>query len=422
VFPPNEKIIQGEIITIGNEIISGLVVDTNSGRISRRLNDMGFNISRVTAVGDHPVQIKEALKESLQRVDIVIMTGGLGATHDDITKNVLTEYFGASLVHSSRVEEMVESLFKSRGRTVPSMARSQAEVPDKARLLLNKKGTAPGLMFLENEKRVYALPGVPLEVDHLLEEWIVPDLAPQSENQIGHRIFKTTGIVESALWEKVGPLEPVEKWVQVASLPSHLGVRVRLSAWGKDAREVLEKLDKAEAWFNPKISRYIYGKDNETLEGNLGRVLKENKLTLSVAESCTGGLIGSRLTQVPGSSNYFLEGAITYSNEAKQERLGVPGTLIERHGAVSLEVATAMAEGMRQRAGTDFALSVTGIAGPEGGTPEKPVGLTCIAVSDSETTQCEKFQFHQDRIFNQERAAQAALNLLRLRFLEKGLT
>jgi nicotinamide-nucleotide amidase len=421
VFPQNENITQGEIITVGNEIISGLVVDTNSGRISRRLNDMGFNIARVTAVGDDPAQIKEALKESLERVDLVIMTGGLGSTHDDITKHVLTEYFGARLMYSPEVEKMVENLFKARGRAVPQLARSQAEVPDKARLLLNKKGTAPGLLFQEKGQRVYALPGVPLEVDHLLEEWIVSDLAPQSDHQIGHRILKTTGIVESALWETVGSLEPLEKWAQVASLPSHLGVRVRLSAWGKDVQEVQGKLGKAEAWLRPKISRFVYGMDDQTLEGNLGKILKENRLTLSVAESCTGGLIGSRLTRVPGSSKYFLEGAITYSNESKQARLGVAQALIERHGAVSPEVATAMAEGMRQRAGTDFALSVTGIAGPDGGTSEKPVGLTYIAVADAEKSCCEKFQFHQDRIFNQERAAQAALNLLRLRFLEKGL-
>jgi nicotinamide-nucleotide amidase len=229
-----------------------------------------------------------------------------------------------------------------------------------------------------------------------------------------HRIFKTTGRPESVLWEEIGPVSLFEKYVKVASLPSLLGVRIRFTATGKDLKETTTQLDAAEKLLRQKIDPHIFGVDDETLEGKIGDLLKKKKWTLAVAESCTGGLIGHRLTNVSGSSEYFLEGAVTYSNTAKQIRLGVDPALIEAHGAVSEEVATAMAEGIRQKSGSDFGLAVTGIAGPTGGTPDKPVGLTFIAVTGPQGTRCEKFRFHQDRVRNKERAAQAALNLLRM--------
>lgn len=238
--------------------------------------------------------------------------------------------------------------------------------------------------------------------------------------KVAHRVLKTTGIPESVLWEEVGSVAPFEKHVKVASLPSLLGVRIRFTATGKDLKEATAKLDAAEKLLRQKIDHYIFAVDDETLEGNLGAWLKKTKQTLAVAESCTGGLIGHRLTNVSGSSDYFLEGAVTYSNTAKQSRLGVDPTLIEAHGAVSEPVAKAMAEGIRQKSGCDFGLAVTGIAGPTGGTPEKPVGLTYIAVTGPRGTRCEKFLFHQDRIRNKERAAQAALNLFRLYLLDES--
>lgn len=405
---------QVETLTIGNEIITGLIQDTNSGVITRRLERLGISVTRQVSVGDDAGEITEAVKEALARVDCVILTGGLGATHDDITKRVLSRLFDSKLVTDDKVKRRIDAIFRARGRDTPQTAYLQAEVPEKATILYNKKGTAPGLLFEQGDKRVYALPGVPLEAEHLLETWLVPALEPMGQGKMEHRILKTTGVPESTLWEEIGPVAPFEKFVKVASLPSHLGVRIRFTATGKDSRETADKLDAAEQLLRQKIDHRIFAVDDETLEGNIGDLLKKNQKTLAVAESCTGGLLGHRLTNISGSSDYFLEGAVTYSNEAKQARLGVDAELIEAHGAVSPEVAAAMAEGIRERAASDFGVGVTGIAGPTGGTAHKPVGLTFIAVTGPRGTRCEKFIFSQDRIRNKERAAQAALNLLRL--------
>ncbi len=403
-----------EILIIGNEIISGLVPDTNSGVITRRLERLGIPVTRHVAVGDEEGEITDAVQQALARVDCVILTGGLGATHDDITKRVLSRMFDSALVTDEKVKRQIEKLFRARGRETPQTAYLQAEVPEKATVLYNAKGTAPGLLFEKEGRRVYCLPGVPLEVEHLLETYIVPHLEPMGTVKMQHRILKTTGVPESTLWEEIGLVAPLEEHVKVASLPSDLGVRIRFTATGKDWQETAAKLDAAEKLLRQKIDHHIFAVDDETLEGRIGNLLKESQQTLAVAESCTGGLIAHRLTNVPGSSDYFLEGAVTYSNEAKQARLGVDLSLIEAHGAVSPEVATAMAEGIRQQAGSDFGLSVTGIAGPTGGTAHKPVGLTFIAVSGPQGTRCERFLLLQDRVRNQQRAAQAALNLLRL--------
>ena len=403
-----------EILTIGNEIITGLVEDTNSGVITRRLETLGIPVKRHVSVGDDEEEIIDALIQALERVDCVILTGGLGPTHDDITKQVLSRLFDSGLVTDDEVKRRIDIIFQSRGRETPQAAYTQAEVPEKATILHNTQGTAPGLLFEKDGKRIYSLPGVPLEAEHLLETYIVPHLESLGTIKVEHRILKTTGIPESVLWEEVGPVSPFEKYVKVASLPSLLGVRIRFTATGSDWKATTAQLDAAEKLLRQKIDHHIFAVDDETLEGNLGERLNKTKQTLAVAESCTGGLIGHRLTNVSGSSNYFLEGAVTYSNEAKQSRLGVDPALIEAHGAVSEEVAKAMAEGIRQKSGSDFGLAVTGIAGPSGGSPDKPVGLTFIAVTGPQGIRCELFRFHQDRVRNKERAAQAALNLLRL--------
>ena len=409
-----------EILTIGNEIITGLIADTNSGVITRRLETLGIPVKRHVSVGDDEQEMIDALTQALERVDCVILTGGLGPTHDDITKQVLCRFFDSGLVMDADVKRRIDIIFQSRGRETPQAAYTQAEVPEKATILHNTLGTAPGLLFEKNDKRVYSLPGVPLEAEHLLETYIVPHLEKLGSHKVEHRILKTTGIPESVLWEEIGPVSPFEEHVKVASLPSLMGVRIRFTATGKGLEETTAKLDIAEKLLRQKIDDYIFAVDDETLEGNIGEWLKKEEQTLAVAESCTGGLIGHRLTNISGSSDYFLEGAVTYSNEAKQSRLGVDPALIEAHGAVSKEVATAMAEGIREKSGSDFGLAVTGIAGPTGGSPDKPVGLTYIAVTGSKGTRCEQFRFHQDRVRNKERAAQAALNLLRLYLLDES--
>jgi nicotinamide-nucleotide amidase len=409
-----------EILTIGNEIVTGLIADTNSGVITRRLETLGISVKRHVSVSDDEGEIVDALKQALERVNCVILTGGLGPTHDDITKHVLCQFFDSVLVTDAEVKRRIDTIFQSRGIETPQAAYSQAEVPEKATVLHNAKGTAPGLLFEQKGKRVYSLPGVPHEAEHLLEEYIVPHLEKLGTLKFEHRILKTTGMPESILWQEIGPVAPFEKYVKVASLPSLLGVRIRFTATGKDLKETTAQLDAAEKLLRQKIGHHIFAVDDETLEGNLGEWLKKNKQTVAVAESCTGGLIGHRLTNISGSSEYFLEGAVTYSNEAKQFRLDVDPALIETHGAVSEPVAKAMAEGIRQKSGSDFGLAVTGIAGPTGGTEDKPVGLTFIAVTGAKGTRCEQFRFHQDRVRNKERAAQAALNLLRLYLLDES--
>ncbi|MBI4383033.1 MAG: competence/damage-inducible protein A [Nitrospinae bacterium] len=420
MFRKEAGIPRAEIVVIGNEVTSGLVRDSNSGEIGARLLAVGVDVSRSAAVGDDEEQIVDAVRQAMGRVDVVVVTGGLGATHDDITKRVLAGLFRSGFRSDPAVRETVEGIFRARGMEAPGNALTQCEVPDNARILYNEKGTAPGLMFEKDGKRVYALPGVPLEMRHLLEKYVLPDMA-----QIGggmkteSRVLWTTGISESGLWEKIGPADPLERHAEVASLPSHLGVRIRLSAWGESLDEVRARLDAAEKILREKADEYIFARDGETMEGAVGELLRRKKLTLAVAESCTGGLIGHRLTNVPGSSDYFLEGAAVYGNRAKENRLGVDPDLLSKHGAVSREAALSMAEGIRRTAGADIGLAVTGIAGPTGGSETKPAGLTFIAVNDAQGAQCEKFLFHQDRVLNKERAAQAALNLLRLWLLRK---
>jgi nicotinamide-nucleotide amidase len=410
---------KAEILTIGNEIVSGLVQDTNAVYITHGLASVGINVVRMTSITDDEKAIISALDEARQIADIVIVTGGLGPTHDDITKQVLAGYFNSPLVRDEKVFSMVEKYFSSRGKAIPGFALGQCEVPEKAEILYNEKGTAPGMLFRDDNKLFFSLPGVPLEMKHLLDNQVLPSLGNKNKFNIKHRILKTTGMTESGLWEMIGSIDFLKDQMLVASLPSHLGVRLRLSVMGKDDADSFNKLDKAEKFFRDKISKYIFAVDEETLEGNIGSELREKKLTLATAESCTGGLIGHRLTNIPGSSDFFIEGAVTYSNESKINRLGVDPELIKQHGAVSKVVAMEMAVGIQRTAGSDLGLAVTGIAGPAIEGDSKPVGLTYIAVSEGEDVKCEKFNFSQDRIRNKERSAQEALNLLRLHLLNR---
>ncbi len=419
MFPKESGVRQAEIVAIGNEVVSGLIQDSNSSFLSLRLQSVGVNVTRMTAVGDDETSIRAVVQGALGRVDIVVVTGGLGATHDDITKTVLADMFDSGFKKDEQVAKFLQSFFEAKGREVPASVKTQWEVPIAAKVLHNEKGTAPGLLFERDGKKLYALPGVPLEMEYLFDKYLQPELASSSEFGIWHRVLHTTGISEADLWTRIGPVAPLEEFVTVASLPSHLGVRIRLSAMDKKTEDAGARLQAAENRVRSKIDDCIFGTDDETLEGKIGELLLQNKQTLAVAESCTGGLIGHRLTGISGSSEYFLEGAVTYSNQAKHRRLGVEEELLDQYGAVSREVALAMAEGIRKTAGADFGLAVTGIAGPTGGSAQKPVGLTFIAVSDANQSECQEFVFHQDRGRNKERAAQAALNLLRLRFVNE---
>ena len=413
MFNNDEQILmKAEIIAIGNEIISGLIQDTNGRYLSKQLHLLGVDVSRITAVGDDKDSISRVVEGALGRVGIVIITGGLGSTHDDITKDVLARLFHSKMIIDNKVMSILEVKFKERNQEIPAKVRSQYKVPEDATVLYNEKGTAPGFLFEHDGKKLFSLPGVPLEMEHLFEKYIRPDLKKLQRGVIGHRVIKTVGLTEASLWEKFGSVEPLEKLVTVASLPSYLGVKIRLSYCAESSEQVEIRLSEAEDMVMTSLGEWVYGKDNETLEGKVGELFLEKNKTLAVAESCTGGLIGHRLTQTPGSSDYFLEGVVAYSNEAKNSRLEVSHTLIRKYGAVSEEVALAMAEGIRKTSGADIGLSVTGVAGPDASN-NKPVGTVFIAISDEEKSNCKYFRFYNDRSRNKETSAQAGLELLR---------
>jgi|TARA_Y100001001_G_scaffold69966_1_gene68044 nicotinamide-nucleotide amidase len=316
------------------------------------------------------------------------------------------------MIIDDKVMNMLEATFNERQQKVPEGVRSQCKTPETAKILYNEKGTAPGFLFERDGKKLFSLPGVPLEMEHLFDKYIRPDLKKLQKGVIGHRVIKTVGLTEASLWEKFGPVEPLERLATVASLPSYLEMKVRLSCYSKSSEEVEIRLGEAEDMVMTSLGEWVYGKDNETLEGKVRELFLEKNKTLAVAESCTGGLIGHRLTQTPGSSDYFLEGVVAYSNEAKNSRLEVSPTLIRKYGAVSEEVALAMAEGIRKTSGADIGLSVTGVAGPDASN-NKPVGTVFIAISDKEKSDCKCFRFYSDRSRNKERSAQAGLDLLR---------
>ncbi len=417
MFKDDNILLKAEIIAIGNEVISGLIQDTNARYLSSQLHLLGVNVIQITAVGDSEESIVRAVEGALGRADVIITTGGLGSTHDDITKEVLARMFHSKIVVDQKAVAMLEVMFKKRKRDnpereIPEGVRRQSEVPEAATVLYNDKGTAPGLLFNRDGKKVFSLPGVPLEMEHLFEKYIRPDLLKSQSGVIGHRMLKTVGLTEASLWGKFGPVDPLEKLVTVASLPSYLEVKMRLSFCAASIEAVEARLGEAEAMVMAAVGEWVYGKDDETLEGKIGEWLRDKGWTLAVAESCTGGLIGHRLTQVSGSSDYFLEGAVTYSNEAKCRRLGVEPSLIRDNGAVSREIALAMAKGVRKSSGANIGLSVTGVAGP-GASDNKPAGTVFIAISDGRESYCEQFRFYHDRSRNKERSAQAALDLLR---------
>jgi len=408
-----------ELVVIGDEVTSGLILDRNSQYLGEKIHKLGIEVSRITTVGDSASIIEDCVKLALERSDWVVLTGGLGATHDDITKSVLLKVFECGLKKDSEVADMLEERFQARGREVPPSVRSQCEVPEKAEILYNEKGTAPGFKMRKGCSILFSLPGVPLEMQYLFEKFVAPEMAAQGNKTFLHRLIKTTGLSEADLWAKVGPLEALQEKTAIASLPSHLGVRIRISVLADSIQEGESRLDEVESFLTQQLSSYVYGKDEDELEEKVGALLKEQSLTLSTAESCTGGLIGHRLTQVAGSSEYYKEGFVVYSNDAKIKSLQVESKLIEEFGAVSEPVAQSMAEGVCRVTGADIGVSVTGISGPLGGSDFKPVGLTYIAVHDRSGTYCRKFIFTHDRIKNKERSAQAALNLVRLRLQGK---
>ena len=374
---------KAQIITIGDEILIGQIVDTNAAYISRALNSVGVVVTERLSIGDDRDRIIEALDTSLSQCDMVITTGGLGPTKDDITKKTLAEYFHSELVCDKEVYAHVKKMLEERGIEFNELNQGQALVPACCTVLPNMKGTAPGMWFERDGKVVVSLPGVPFEMEALMQEEVLPRLAEHfSVKQIVHRTMITTGLAESMLAKRIEAWEnALPPYIKLAYLPSPSQVRLRLSAYEVDGRKVGEEIDRLFSQLEKIIPQYVVGYQNESIYTSVHKMLLRKGLTLATAESCTGGAIAAHFTSQAGASGYFLCGVVSYSNEAKHNVLGVDMSDIERYGAVSRPVVEQMAEGARRISGADYAVATSGIAGPTGGTPDKPVGTVWMAVA-----------------------------------------
>ena len=408
-----------EILTIGTEILLGDLVDTNAAWLGGRLASLGVSIYRHTTVGDNKSRITDALKEAASRTDLVITTGGLGPTSDDLTNACLGEAVGREMVEYPEARRHVDEMFKRFGREPTQSNYKQAVFPEGSELIPNPLGTAMGAMLELDDALVATFPGVPGEMKGMFEETLEPLIRERSEGSIVSRTLWFTGIGESALAEKVQDLLDASD-PTVAPLAGQGKVRLRVTARAATPEEAEEKMAPVVDEILSRLGNYYFGEGDETLESAIGKLLTQRGETLALAESCTGGLLAKRLTDGAGSSAFFTEGLVTYSNEAKERLLGVPNKLLVEHGAVSEPVAKAMAEGVRKTAGTDYGLSVTGVAGPDGGTEEKPVGLVFVGIADTEGTVAERLDlsaWRRSREAIRERSANRAFDLLRHRIL-----
>ncbi len=412
---------KAEIITIGDEILIGQIIDTNSAWIAEQFNLSGIEIYQITSVHDDSEHIMEALKNAEEKVDLVIFTGGLGPTKDDITKHTLCEYFNTKMVFHEPTFEHIKQRFKNRNIDLNKLNRDQALVPETCTVLPNKAGTAPGMWFEKNDTIFVSVPGVPFEMKYLVENEILPRLQNNGKTKaIFHKTVQTQGLPESMLAQRIENWEnSLPKNIKLAYLPNPMSVRLRLSAMGSDLNELKRQVQDEIERLKQLIPDHIFGFDNETLAEVIGRILLENGLTLAVAESCTGGYISHLITSISGSSGWFKGGVTAYSNEIKQNLLGVSENSLHSYGAVSEQVVREMAEGARKKLHTDFAVATSGIAGPAGGTEEKPVGTVWIAIAGPGKTVAEKFVFGDNRERNIIRSSQTALQFLRRAILNQ---
>lgn len=412
---------KAEIITIGDEILIGQIVDTNSAWLAGQFNLNGIEVCRITSVHDNLDHIQDALKKAAKKVDFVLMTGGLGPTKDDITKQTLCNFFQTELVFHEPTFKHIKERFLKRNIDLNKLNRDQALVPETCTVLPNKSGTAPGMWFEKDGVIYVSVPGVPFEMKNLVENEVLPRLRETGKTKsIYHRTVLTQGIPESMLAEKLEDWEnKLPGFVKLAYLPNPMAVRLRLSAMGKDYKILAEAVEKQVESLHTIIPEYIFGYDKETMAEIVGRLLRERGKTLAVAESCTGGFISQQITLVPGSSDYFLGSVTAYSNDIKKNILGVnEGTLLQ-HGAVSSQAAKEMATGALKALKADVAIATTGIAGPGGGTAEKPVGTVWIAIANAEKVVASKYVFGNNRERNIIRSGQTALQLLRRFILEE---
>jgi nicotinamide-nucleotide amidase len=415
--------VNAEIVAIGTELLLGQNVDTNSSWLAQQLALMGIDVFAFQAVGDNEKRIETALKLACERSQAVITTGGLGPTVDDVTRKVAARLSQRTLVFHENIAKEIEARFLKRGKPFPKANLNQAFIPQGATIMPNQNGTAPGFIVKIGKSHLACLPGVPFEMKAMFEATMKPFLKSLSPaaSIIKSKVFRTTGISESPLNEKIADIFEKSTNPTVGVLAHWEGVDIRLTAKAASEAEADKLIEGLGKTLTTRLPNFIYGVDKDNLETIVGRMLTTRHLTLATAESCTGGLISHRVTQVPGSSNYFLRGYVLYSNEAKSDVLKIDPQLIKNKGAVSQEVAEALALKTRQVSKADVALSTTGVAGPSGGSEEKPVGLVYIGLSDDQATHSFKFQFPGDRDLVKKMASQAALEILRRHCLKLPL-
>jgi nicotinamide-nucleotide amidase len=409
------KLISAELLTIGDEILYGQIVDTNSQWMSVELSNVGIKVIRKTTVGDVESEILTALAEAEKRADIILITGGLGPTSDDLTKPCLARYFNCEIrIHEEALAE-VTAFFESRGRELTELNRMQAALPTACEKITNPIGTAPGMWFEKGDKVFMSMPGVPHEMKRMMTERVIPKLkAKYKLPVIHHMVIRTIGLGESFLAEKIQAWEKaLPAHIKLAYLPSLGEVKLRLTGMGDSLATLQQETTILAGQLKDRIGQFIYGYGDEPLEIVIGKMLRTRKLTLSMAESCTGGYLSHLITSVPGSSDYFIGSMVPYAYEVKMRQLGVKPEILEKHGAVSEPTIIEMANIVRAKFNTDIGVATSGIAGPGGATPEKPVGLVWIAYSDKHQTVTRKLQLSTDRMINIRLASAAVLNLIR---------
>ena len=410
------KMVTAELLTIGDEILYGQIVDTNSQWMGVELGNAGIKVIRKTTVGDQEADILLAFAEAEKRADIVLITGGLGPTSDDLTKPCLAKYFNCEIqLHEEALAEVTE-FFKSRGRELTEINRQQAALPVCCTKITNILGTAPGMWFERNGKVFVSMPGVPHEMKRMMTDIVMPKLkAHFNTPAIHHLVIRTIGIGESFLADKIASWEKsLPPHFKLAYLPSFGEVRLRLTAMGEDEHKLREESAALHQKLKPLAGEYIYGTGDDSIEAVIGETLRDRKLTIAVAESCTGGYLSHLITSVPGSSDYFPGSMIPYAYEVKIRELGVKAQTLEKFGAVSEETIREMATLIRQKFNTDIGVATSGIAGPGGATPDKPVGTVWIAYADKHQVVTKKLQLSRDRTLNIRMASIAVLNLIRL--------
>ena len=398
------------IITIGDEILMGQILDTNAQYMARRLTETGIEVVELLSIPDKREEIYETVDYAMQEADLILVTGGLGPTKDDVTKKVLAEYFGSRLVFHAQAMEWLEELLRNRNLPMNENNKSQAILPDNCRILRNFKGTASGMWFEKGWKSLISMPGVPFEMEHLMETYVIPDLKARYPHlQLAYRMLKVYDIPESQLAEHLESWEnTLADGMKLAYLPSPGMVRLRITAKG----ESVKRLDETCESLKSVLGEMRFTEGEDSLEKQIGTVFRKKNVTLATAESCTGGEIAHMITSVPGSSAYFKGAVVSYANEVKIHVLGVSAEDIDREGAVSETVVLQMAEGVRKLLHTDYAVATSGVAGPDGGTPDKPVGTVWIGVATPEKAFARKFVFSFTRERNIAKAAAKALEMV----------